>query len=55
MVNAPSEESGTDIPGDGIWRNTILNTHFYTFNSERYLTTRDVKQIRDLAAYAPYD
>jgi len=55
MVNAPSEQSGTDIPGDSIWKNTILNTHFYTFNSERYLTTRDVKQIRDLAAYAPYD
>ncbi|RLD81937.1 MAG: peptidase M64 [Bacteroidetes bacterium] len=55
MVNAPSEESGTDIPGNGIWKNTVLNTHFYTFKSERYLTTRDVKQIRDLAAYAPYD
>ncbi|MEN8120816.1 MAG: M64 family metallopeptidase [Bacteroidota bacterium] len=55
MVNAPSEESGTDIPGDGVWKNTVLNTHFYTFDSERYLTTRDVKQIRDLAAYTPYD
>ncbi len=55
MVNAPSEESGTDIPGDNIWKNTVLNTHFYTFKSERYLTTRDVKQIRDLAAYTPYD
>jgi len=55
MVNAPSEESGTDIPGDGVWRNTILNTHFYTFNWERYITTRDVKQIRDMASYAPYD
>lgn len=55
MVNAASEESGTDIPAANIWKNTILNTHFYTFNSERYLTTRDVKQIRDLAAYTPYD
>ncbi|MDF1547965.1 MAG: M64 family metallopeptidase [Bacteroidales bacterium] len=55
LVNAPSEESGTDIPGQGIWKKTILNTHFYTFNSERYLTTRDVRQIRDLAAHVPYD
>ncbi len=55
MVNASSEESGTDIPGDSVWRNTVLNTHFYTFSTERYITTRDVKQIRDLAAYAPYD
>lgn len=55
IVNALSEESGTDIPGDKVWKNTVLNTHFYTFNSERYLTTRDIKQIRDLAAYVPYD
>jgi hypothetical protein len=55
IVNAPSQESGTDIPGEGIWKNTILNTHFYTFDSERYLTTRDVNMIRNLAAYAPYD
>ena len=41
--------------GKGIWKETILNTHFYTFDSERYLTTRDVKQIRDLAAHVPYD
>jgi len=55
LVMAPSEESGTDIPGQDVWKKTILNTHFYTFDSERYLTTRDVKQIRDLAAHAPYD
>ncbi len=55
IVNAPSQESGTDIPGEGIWKNTILNTHFYTFDSERYLTTRDINTIRNLAAYAPYD
>ena len=55
LVNAESEESGTDIPGKGIWKKTVLNTHFYTFDSERYLTTRDVKKIRDLASYVPYD
>ncbi|MCF6240723.1 MAG: IgA Peptidase M64 [Bacteroidales bacterium] len=55
IVNAPSEESGTDIPGENIWKNTILNTHFYTFDTERYLTTRDVNTIRNLAAYVPYD
>ncbi len=54
-VMAPSAESGTDIPGDSIWKNTLLNTHFYTFDSERYLTTRDVKTMRDVAAAAPYD
>lgn len=54
-VNSYSAETGTDIPGDNIWKNTVLNTHFYTFDSERYLTTSDVKQIRDLASYVPYD
>ncbi len=54
-VYSESEESGTDIPGINMWKKTVLNTNFYTFNSERYLTTRDVKQIRDLAAHVPYD
>jgi hypothetical protein len=54
-VEAISEESGTDIPGKDIWRKTILNTHFYTFNSERYLTTKDIRSVRDIAACVPYD
>lgn len=54
-VKAWSEESGTDIPGDNVWKNTILNSRFYTFGSERYLTTQDINTLRNLAAYAPYD
>ena len=54
-VLAPSAESGTDIPGDNIWKNTILNSSFYTFDSERYLMTNDNKSVRNLAANAPYD
>ncbi len=55
LVYAPSEETGTDIPAKNLWKKTVLNTHFYTFDSERYLTTRDMKTIRDLAASVPYD
>lgn len=55
LVEAPSEESGTDIPGDTIWRKTLLNSHFYTFDSERYLTTTDFHQVRNVAACVPYD
>jgi len=55
LVMAPSVESGTDIPGAGIWKNTILNSNFYTFNSERYLTTSDIKSLRDLASTTYYD
>jgi len=55
VVEAPSEESGTDIPGKRVWNETVLNTSFYTFDSERYLMTYDIKSVRDVAANAPYD
>ncbi len=55
IVEAHSKESGTDIPGQNIWRQTAVNSHFYTFLSERYLTSYDHKTIRHLASNAPYD
>jgi len=55
IVMCPSEESGTDIPGQNVYRKTILNSNFYTFDSDRYLTTTDVFSIRDAAAVVPYD
>lgn len=54
-VLAPSDESGTDVPGEGIWKKTVMNSNFYTFGLERYLTTMDVKSVRNLAANVPYD
>ncbi|MFH2094206.1 MAG: M64 family metallopeptidase [Bacteroidota bacterium] len=54
-VLAPSQDSGTDIPGEGVWKTTILNSSFYTFDTDRYLTTFDIKSVRDMAANAPYD
>ena len=54
-VLAPSEDSGSDIPADSVWKNTILNSRFYTFDSERYCMTSDFFSVRDLAANAPYD
>lgn len=55
LVLAPSHDSGVDIPGQNIWKNTILNASFYTLNSERYLMTKDFKTVRDLASLVPYD
>ena len=52
---APSIESGTDIPKDDIWKKTIVNSTFYTFDLERYLMTADNKSLRNLASNAPYD
>jgi hypothetical protein len=54
-VKAVSMESGTDIPGDHVYKNTALNTRYYTFDLPRYLTTFDTWGIRDYAANAPYD
>jgi hypothetical protein len=50
-----SLESGTDIPAEGIYKNTIFNSTFYTFDISRYLTTSDMKSIHDVAANVPYD
>jgi hypothetical protein len=54
-IQAPSAESGPDMPGIGVWKNTLLSTSFYTFDSERYLMTTDNKSVRDVASNAPYD
>ena len=52
---AASKQSGTDLPGKDIWKNTLFDSHFYTFGTERYLNTVNNKQVRDVAANAPYD
>ncbi len=54
-LKTPSVESGTDIPGEHIFRNTLYNSTFYTFDISRYLTTSDMKNIHDMAAVLPYD
>lgn len=54
-IEAPSKESGTDVPADNIWKNTVANSTFYTFDLERYLMVIDNKNLRNLASNAPYD
>lgn len=54
-ILAPSPDSGSDIPADTLWKRTLMNASFYTFDSERYCMTYDNKSVRDLAANAPYD
>jgi hypothetical protein len=54
-VESVSQDSGTDIPGDGIFVNTAMNFSFYTFDIDRYLTSQDIKSINDYAANAPHD
>lgn len=54
-VEGPSQESGTDVPGEGIYVNTALNSSYYTFDVDRYLTTQDIRGVNDYAAAAPHD
>ncbi|MBK7630601.1 MAG: peptidase M64 [Ignavibacteriales bacterium] len=54
-IEAPSKESGTDIPAENVWKNTIVNSRFYTFDLDRYLMTNDNKSLRNIASNAPYD
>ena len=51
-VLAPSPRIGTDIPGDTLFVETLLNSNFYTFGSDRYLTTADFKKVRNVASNA---
>ncbi len=54
-IEAPSMESGTDIPKENVWKKTLVNSSFYTFDLERYVMSYDNKSIRNVAANAPYD
>lgn len=54
-VCVPSQECGMDVSGDGIWKNTALNSGYYTFGIDRYLTSQDLKPIRDAVWDVPCD
>lgn len=54
-VALDSEESGTDCSGKGVYKNTALGTGYYTFGVDRYLTTQDMKPIRDAVWNTPTD
>ncbi len=54
-VTAPSAQSGTSEPGNGVWRNTLLQSHFDTFYSDRYLTTLALNRLHDVLAGIPYE
>lgn len=54
MLSA-SKESGVSEPGNGIWRQTALSSHFDTFYMQRYLTTLHLKKMHDLLAGVPYE
>jgi hypothetical protein len=54
-ILAPSEESGTDIPTDSVFKSTLLNASFNTFETDRYLMATNFKTVCNVASSAPYD
>lgn len=54
-VFSPSQQSGVAVPRKGQWPKTAFNSHFDTFYSDRYLTTRQVKAINDALIGIPYE
>ena len=54
-VWAASPQSGISEPGNDKWINTLLDTRFFTFKSERYQMTEEFQRVRDIAANAPYE
>jgi len=54
-VMLESDSSGVDHPGLGIYRSTALNSNYYTFGTDRYLTTNDMKSIADATWDVPTD
>lgn len=54
-VELPSPESGTDLPGENVWKNTAIASSFYTFDMERYLNVFDLWTLYDAIAGIPHD
>jgi len=54
-VLPPDSERGPDNPDKGEWKNTPAGTSFYTFGSERYLTTTNYWNLCDLVRNIPHD
>lgn len=54
-VETPSQETGVSTPRLGDWRRTAFGAHFDTFYSDRYLTSRRVKDIHNALIGIPYE
>ena len=54
-VFSESKDSGVSIPRKDEWKKTAVSSHFDTFYSDRYLTTRSVKAIHNWLAGIPYE
>ena len=54
-IDVASERSGVTRPRSGIWNSTPIGLSYNIFDSERYMLTFANREMRELAALAPYD
>lgn len=54
-VRSTSMDSGVSVPRNKRWLNTRFGSHFDTFYSDRYLTSRRVKAIHNALIGVPYE
>ncbi|RKZ11931.1 peptidase M64 [bacterium] len=54
-IDLPSQESGITRPRADAWVRTPLGLSFNAFDSERYVLTYENRELREIAAQAPYD
>ena len=55
LVESVSQDSGPDIPQDGVWRSTIMDSGYDTFYEDRYLTIMDHRKIADAISCTDFD
>lgn len=55
IVMAPSPESGVDFPAQGIWKKTLMDFNYSTFDMDRYLTSENYWAICDVASSVAWD
>lgn len=54
-IDVPSEASGVTNPRAGFWNRTRLGLQYNSMDSDRYMLSMRNREIRDIAAAAPYD
>lgn len=55
LVESVSADDGVDIPQEGQWRMTAMDSMFDTFYTDRYLAIMDHRKIASAVSGAPFD
>lgn len=55
FIKSPSEEQGTDLPQQNNWKKTAVDTRFYTFETDRYISVYNYSKLGKVLANVPYD